>query len=88
MSGKLFLVGTPIGNLKDITLRALETLQEVDYVACEDTRHSSILLNHYGIKKKTFSLHKFNEKKSCDKVLQLLKDGKILRIFQMRECLW
>jgi len=76
LAGKLFLVGTPIGNLKDITLRALETLQAVDYIACEDTRHSNILLQHYEINKPTFSVHKFNEKQSCNKVFKLLSEGK------------
>lgn len=73
---KLYIVGTPVGNLKDITLRALETLENVDYIACEDTRHSSILLNEYEIKKPTFSLQKFNEKKTSQKVISLLKSGK------------
>ena len=74
--GTLYIVPTPIGNLKDITLRAIEVLQNVDYIACEDTRHSSILLNHYDIKKPTFSLHKFNEQKSAEKVIALLNKGK------------
>ncbi len=74
--GTLYIVPTPIGNLKDITLRAIEVLQNVDYIACEDTRHSSILLNHYDIKKTTFSLHKFNEQKSAEKVIALLNKGK------------
>ncbi len=73
---KFFIVGTPIGNLKDITLRALETLQAVDYIACEDTRHSLILLNHYDIKKPLLSVHKFNEKQSAQKVIDLLKKEK------------
>ena len=76
MEAKLYLVGTPIGNLKDITYRAVETLKEVDYIACEDTRHSQILLNFYDIKKPLFSLHKFNEKKESEKVISLLKNQK------------
>ena len=73
---KLFLVGTPIGNLKDITYRAIETLNFVDVIACEDTRHSMILLNAYEIKKPLISVHKFNEKSQAPKVLEMLKSGK------------
>ena len=73
---KLYIVGTPIGNLKDITIRAIETLESVDHIACEDTRHSSILLSHYNISKPTFSVQKFNEKKASQKVIGLLKQGK------------
>ena len=58
----LYIVATPIGNLKDFSFRAVETLKEVDVIACEDTRHSLVLLNHYGIKKPLVSYHKFNEK--------------------------
>ena len=72
----LYLVGTPIGNLKDITLRAIEVLKEVDEIACEDTRHSRTLLNHYGIDKPLFSYHKFNERQSGEKLIEKLKNGK------------
>ena len=73
---KLYLVGTPIGNLGDITLRALDTLKSVDVIACEDTRHSLGLLNYYDIKSKLIACHKFNEKESIDKIEVLLKEGK------------
>lgn len=73
---KLYLVGTPIGNLADITLRALETLKTVDAIACEDTRHSLKLLNHYQIKKPLFACHKFNERDSADKIFSMIEEGK------------
>ena len=71
MSGKLYVVATPIGNLNDISKRALDTLSEVDLIACEDTRQTIKLLNHYDIKTKMVSYHKFNEK---DKSISLVKD--------------
>tara|TARA_B100000579_G_scaffold118424_1_gene95259 strand:- start:404 stop:1255 length:852 start_codon:yes stop_codon:yes gene_type:complete len=76
----LYLVSTPIGNLKDITLRAIDILKSSDYILCEDTRISKILLNKYEIKSKLISNHKFNEKKNINKVLQLLKDGLIISL--------
>lgn len=76
MSGKLFLVGTPIGNLKDITLRALEVLQNCDAVAAEDTRQSLKLLNHFSIKKPLISYHKFNEKNRSPELLKMVRNGK------------
>ena len=71
----LYLVATPIGNLKDITLRALEILQHCDYILCEDTRHSLILLKHYQIQKPLKSFHKFNEASKEDQIIEDLKDG-------------
>ena len=71
----VFFVATPIGNLGEITFRAVETLKSVDAIFCEDTRHSQILLNHYGIKKPLYSYHKFNEKKSLDFVLSFCEKG-------------
>ena len=76
MSGKLYLVGTPIGNLKDITLRALETLRECDVVAAEDTRQTLKLLNHFNIKKAMISYHKFNENDKSSEIIDLLLSGK------------
>lgn len=75
MNGKLYIVATPIGNLKDISYRAVEVLGSVDLIACEDTRHSMILLNHYGIKKQTVSYHKFNEAGSGENLIEKLKEG-------------
>ncbi len=76
----LYFVSTPIGNLKDITYRAVEVLGAVDEIGCEDTRHSITLLNHYGIKKPLFSYHKFNERETADKIVQKLKEGKNVAI--------
>lgn len=72
----LYLVSTPIGNLKDITLRALEVLEQVDYIACEDTRHSRVLLSHYNIHKPLISYHEHNEKSRGIEIISLLQDGK------------
>ena len=71
----IYFVATPIGNLGEITFRAVETLKSVDAIFCEDTRHSQILLNHYGISKPLYSYHKFNEKKSLDFVLSFCEKG-------------
>lgn len=73
---KLYIVGTPIGNLGDITLRALETLKSADIIACEDTRHSLALLNKYDIKAKLVAYHKFNEVECGGKLIAEIKDGK------------
>ena len=72
----LYVVGTPIGNLKDITLRALETLKAADVILCEDTRHSLKLLSAYEIKKPLIAYHKFNEREAAERVIELLKEGK------------
>lgn len=71
----LYIVGTPIGNLGDMTVRAIETLKKVHYILCEDTRTSAVLLNHYEIKKKTVAYHKFNENSLKEKVVTDLENG-------------
>ncbi|SMC27262.1 16S rRNA (cytidine1402-2'-O)-methyltransferase [Clostridium acidisoli DSM 12555] len=76
MSGKLFLVGTPIGNLKDITLRALEVIKESDIVAAEDTRQTIKLLNYFNIKKAMISYHKFNENDKSLDIIDEIESGK------------
>ena len=76
----LYIVSTPIGNLDDISLRALDVLKKSDIILCEDTRRSLKLLNHYKIKKKLISYHKFNEQKELQKIIEYLNDGKILSL--------
>ncbi|MDA9665570.1 16S rRNA (cytidine(1402)-2'-O)-methyltransferase [Candidatus Pelagibacter sp.] len=76
----LYLVSTPIGNLKDITLRGIETLKKSTYILCEDTRVSRILLDKYEIKSKLISNHKFNESKNLNKIISLLKSGEIISL--------
>ena len=76
----LYLVSTPIGNLKDITFRAVEVLKRSDYILCEDTRVSKNLLDKYEIKSKLISNHKFNEKKNLIKIIDILKSGKIVSL--------
>jgi 16S rRNA (cytidine1402-2'-O)-methyltransferase len=75
VSGVLYIVATPIGNLEDITLRAIRILGEVDFIAAEDTRHSLKLLNHLNIKKPLISYHEHNKRSSAVKILQMLKNG-------------
>ena len=76
----LYVVSTPIGNLKDITLRAIEILKKSEYILCEDTGVSKNLLERHNIKSKLISNHKFNEKKNIDKIIQILKSEKIVSI--------
>ncbi|MCW9025241.1 MAG: 16S rRNA (cytidine(1402)-2'-O)-methyltransferase [Gammaproteobacteria bacterium] len=76
----LYVVATPIGNLADISARALEILEQVDVIAAEDTRHSARLLQHYGIQTPTVALHEHNERKVCDKLLQRIADGESLAL--------
>ena len=80
LSPCLYIVSTPIGNLNDITFRAIEVLKKSDIILCEDTRHSSKLLNHFKIKKKLISYHKFNEKKQVLNIIEYINQGKILSL--------
>ncbi len=80
MSGTLYFVPTPIGNLEDMTFRAINVLKEVDYILCEDTRTSGILLKHYEISKPTKSYHLHNEHAVTEKVIQDLKNGQNIAI--------
>jgi len=77
---QFYIVPTPIGNLNDISLRALDVLKSVDFIACEDTRTTQNLLNHYNIKTKTFSYHKYNEKSKIDEILKLIKSGNTIAL--------
>jgi 16S rRNA (cytidine1402-2'-O)-methyltransferase len=76
----LYLVPTPIGNLEDITIRAIRILKEVDFIYAEDTRTSGIFLKHYEIKNNLRSYHKFNEKAKCEEIINLLLEGKNIAI--------
>jgi len=76
MPGKLYIVATPIGNLRDITFRAIETLKDTDLIACEDTRHTKKLLYHYGITTPTTSYFEHNKVRKGEYLVQLLKEGK------------
>lgn len=78
--GTLFVVSTPIGNLSDMTLRALETLKAVDLIACEDTRHTGRLLSHYQIRKPLISLHDHNERSRTPALVEQLKDGRSIAL--------
>jgi 16S rRNA (cytidine1402-2'-O)-methyltransferase len=76
MPGKLFIVATPIGNLEDISYRAVRTLKEADLIACEDTRHTAKLLTHYGIDSPKTSYHEFNEESRTTQLMQMLREDK------------
>ncbi len=76
----LYIVSTPIGNLLDISQRAIETLRKSDFILCEDTRVSKILLTKFDIKSNLISYHKFNEKKNLNKIIKLLKSGSIISL--------
>src|SRR5436190_6997454 len=80
MPGTLYLVATPIGNLQDITLRAIETLRTVDVIACEDTRHTRNLLNHFQISNRTISYHEHNEHERSEEFVDRLVKGESIAI--------
>src|SRR3989338_3833938 len=77
---KFYVVATPIGNMGDITLRAIETLKNVDLILCEDTRETKKILNKYGINKETMSYHTQSKLSKIDKIFELLKEGKDLAL--------
>ncbi len=76
----LYLVSTPIGNLEDLTLRALRVLKEVDLIACEDTRHTRRLLDHFGVNKPTISYHEHNEQKRADELVERMLGGESIAL--------
>jgi len=80
MTGTLYLVATPIGNLQDVSLRALETLKTVDVIACEDTRHTQKLLNHFSIKNRLVSYHEHNETQRAAELAEMLANGKTIAV--------
>ena len=84
--GILYVVGTPIGNLSDMSERAINTLKNVDLIACEDTRTSSVLLKHFDINKKLVSYHKFNEKEKSSSLIQNLLSGKDIALITDAGC--
>ncbi|QPK62951.1 16S rRNA (cytidine(1402)-2'-O)-methyltransferase [Methylomonas sp. LL1] len=80
MSGKLYVVATPIGNLADFSFRALEVLKQVDLIAAEDTRHVKMLLQHYGINKPLISLHQHNEDRASQGLVDKIRDGQSIAL--------
>lgn len=80
MSGKIFVVSTPIGNLEDLSPRATKALSDCDIVACEDTRHSGMLLARLGIKKRFISLHEHNERRRLPQLMELLEQGLVVAV--------
>ena len=75
MPGVLYIVATPIGNLDDISLRAIRTLESAQLIAAEDTRHSRVLLNHLGVDTPAISCHEHNEEARCTRILEVLESG-------------
>ncbi len=80
MNGTLYIVSTPIGNLEDITLRALRILKDADLIACEDTRHTRVLLDHYGIQNRLTSFFEHNEVRKIPEILEALREGKSVAV--------
>src|SRR5262245_39243624 len=80
MPGRLYLIATPIGNLEDITFRAVRILKEADLIACEDTRHTRRLLDYYGIQKPTISYHEHNEAERSVELAASLRDGAVIAL--------
>ena len=80
MPGTLYVVATPIGNLSDITHRAIQVLRDADLIACEDTRHTRKLLQHYGIDTKTVSYHEHNEQARTEELIVQLQEGKTIAL--------
>ncbi|RUA13841.1 MAG: 16S rRNA (cytidine(1402)-2'-O)-methyltransferase, partial [Alphaproteobacteria bacterium] len=80
VSSGLYLVSTPIGNMEDITFRALNVLKKSNIILCEDTRRSGKLLSYFQIKNKLLSYHKFNEKKICSTVIDFIKKDKVVSL--------
>ncbi len=80
MSAQFYVVATPIGNISDITLRAIEVLKTVDFIACEDTRVTRVLADKYGFGAKLFDCHKFNEKERSEKIISLIDEGKTVAL--------